>query len=429
MRKIKNNFDYIVNIINKHGLLGRKKQMELFFTKWIDVSWYDKKASRVECRKLYQTIRKKYVEIRVHLLRGDRIGESIPQYLMAVEETQRNVAKGILDIFVLEGPIIYNSRLLAIMSRRIHIVNKGNVTLWTYVLSRFPKVEYRKYIFQYNRKCADAINPKDTVRYLAMETSEEKEAKYKKREMGLKGVFVCVSSRDSAYLETTFPDCDNTLHDYRDSNINYLNLSAEYLQTKDVTMVRMGRFVKTEVQFGNCIDYANKYYDELMDVALMRDCKFYVGDPSGIVILPMTFNIPCVFKNAVPVFLDAWGGHPQNPQNLFIFKKYYSKAKKRFLSIREMMEVEKECEYYGQRYAEAQIELVENTAEEILDLVKEMNERIDGKWIESEEDIQLRNQYRDVFNQWCEQEGYNDGAMLQANVGAVFLKKNRFLLD
>lgn len=430
MNKIRDSIMCVVRKAKKYGLLGRKRQMGLFFTYWVDVSWYDKKVSRAECRQIYKTIRKKYVEIRMHYLRGDRIGESVPQYIMAIEEVRHNEANGILDIFVLENPLIYNSRLLKIMSRNIHIVNKENVTLLTYVLSRFPKAEYRKYLRQYShREKTCLLDPEKTVQYFTMEMSEEKEAEHKKKEMGLKGTFVCVSSRDSAYLDTTFPDCDNTYHDYRDSNINLLNLSAEYLKTKDITTVRMGRFVKNKVQFDNCIDYANMYYDELLDIALAKECKFFVGDSCGIVILPMVLNIPCALKNVVPSFLDAWGGHPQNTLNLFIFKKYYSKTEKRFLSIREMMKIEKKCGYFGEKYAEEQIEIVENTAEEILDLVKEMNERIDGTWVETEEDIKLRNQYRNIFNQWCEQEHYNTGAMLHANVGAYFLRKNPFLFD
>lgn len=430
MNKIKDNIIHVVRIIKKHGLLGRKRQMKLFYTYRVDPSWNDKKVSHVECRKMYEIIRKEYDEIRVHLLRGDRIGESIPQYLMAIEDVKRNVDKGILDIFVLEGPIIHNSRLLAVMSRNIHIVNKENVTFWTYVLSHFPKTEFRKYLYQYSqREKAGCFNPENTAQYFTMEIDEEKEAEYKKNEMGLSDDFVCIASRDTAYLDTTFSGCDNTYHDYRDSNINFLNLAAEYLRTKDITTVRMGRFVNNEVQFDNCVDYANEFYDELMDIALAKACKFFVGDSCGIVILPMVLNVPCVLKNVVPSFLDAWGGHPQNPLNLFIFKKYYYKPEKRFLSIREMMKVEKKCGYFGGKYAEEHIEIVENTAEEILDLVMEMNERIDGTWIETKEDIQLRSQYRNIFDKWCEQEHFNSGAMLHANVGAAFLRKNRFLLN
>lgn len=159
--------------------------------------------------------------------------------------------------------------------------------------------------------------------------------------MGLSGSYICASSRDATYLNTVHSDWDTSYHDYRDTDINNLNLSADYLSNKGITMVRMGRFVKDKVEFGNCIDYANNFYDELMDIALMRDCKFFVGDSNGICILPMTLNTPCALKNMVPFFSAGACAHPQNPHNLLICKKYYSTVERRFLSFKEMMKIDK----------------------------------------------------------------------------------------
>ena len=75
------------------------------------------------------------------------------------------------------------------------------------------------------------------------------------------------------------------------------------------------------------------------------------------------------------------------------------------------------------------IEVVENSAEEILDLVTEMNARLDGEWNETEEDIELQNKFQELYKQWYEQEGYSENAVLRAKVGALFLRKNPFLLD
>lgn len=73
--------------------------------------------------------------------------------------------------------------------------------------------------------------------------------------------------------------------------------------------------------------------------------------------------------------------------------------------------------------------MVENSAEEILDLVTEMNARLDGEWNETEEDIELQNKFQELYKQWYEQEGYSENAVLRAKVGALFLRKNPFLLD
>lgn len=117
--------------------------------------------------------------------------------------------------------------------------------------------------------------------------------------------------------------------------------------------------------------------------------------------------------------------------NLFICKKYYSTVEKRFLSFREMMKIDRVMISYGQngrKYAELNIEVIENSAEEIADLVMEMNARIDGEWIETKEDIELQNKYQQMYKQWYEQEHFSENEMLHAKVGALFLRKNSFLL-
>ena len=251
--------------------------------------------------------------------------------------------------------------------------------------------------------------------------------------MGLNTPFVCVSSRDATYLATIHPEVDCSSHDYRDSDINNIAQAANYLADKQIMTVRMGRYVHDKAGFDNCIDYANKYYDELMDIALMKDCKFYVGDSNGVCIFPMALNTPYALKNVIPVFSDIFGSDPQDIQNLYIFKKYYSKIKNRFLSIKEMIEIDKiviSCGYgINKKYAELGVEIIENSAEEVLDLVMEMNARIDGEWVETEGDIKRQEEYRRIFEQWRKQENYRESEVLRAQVGALFLRKNSFLLD
>lgn len=67
-------------------------------------------------------------------------------------------------------------------------------------------------------------------------------------------------------------------------------------------------------------------------------------------------------------------------------------------------------------------ELVDNTSEEILDVVKEMVGRLNGSWVESAEDNQLQSILRSYFGPGS----YSYGA--NARCGTAFLKKYRSLL-
>ena len=80
------------------------------------------------------------------------------------------------------------------------------------------------------------------------------------------------------------------------------------------------------------------------------------------------------------------------------------------------------CYDKTEEYDKAGLKIVENTSEEILDLAREMNERIDGTWKEMEEDKKLQEKYWSLFpedslNKTC-----------PARIGALFLRKNRELL-
>ena len=73
--------------------------------------------------------------------------------------------------------------------------------------------------------------------------------------------------------------------------------------------------------------------------------------------------------------------------------------------------------------------MIENSEEEILDLVMEMNARLDGKWIETPEDIELQRKYQRIYKEWFLKQHYKESTMLRIRIGALFLRKNVFLLD
>lgn len=383
-----------------------------------------------EYNEMYVQICKQYTEIRMHKLWSSRIGEYVARYLSAIEDSEQNAKNGILDVFVLTDCIYHNARLSKIIGRNIQIVDQTNVYKWIYILSHFPKVEFTKYWNDYTYRSDDRIfMANNTVRFLGFTEEEEKEGEYKKQLMGLCNPYVCIESRDSAYLSVTEPELDYTYHNYRDSDVNKFNLSADYLYKHNINTVRMGRYVLNKVSFNNCIDYANEFYDELMDIYLMKGCKFYVGDPNGITMLPAVLNRPVAFKNAVPVFIEGYGSLPRNPQHLLIFKKYFYKKENRFCSVKEMMQIDKQVGVNGHIYEQLGIEVIENSAEEILDLVMEMNARIDGEWVETPEDIALQKKYQEMLKEWCEEESMKESALPHSRIGAMFLRKNSFLLE
>jgi putative glycosyltransferase (TIGR04372 family) len=80
---------------------------------------------------------------------------------------------------------------------------------------------------------------------------------------------------------------------------------------------------------------------------------------------------------------------------------------------------------WAQRRAliQGDFEIVKNTAEEITEVVLEMNQRIDGTWVETDEDIELQERFRELrkaIPQWKVQQS--------VRIGAAFLRRYKHLL-
>jgi hypothetical protein len=72
------------------------------------------------------------------------------------------------------------------------------------------------------------------------------------------------------------------------------------------------------------------------------------------------------------------------------------------------------------------IELKENTPEEIKDLVIEMDERLNGSWNETEEDISLQKKFWSIFNNNMKKFNLEKlRGKIKSRFGAKFLRENK----
>jgi len=110
-------------------------------------------------------------------------------------------------------------------------------------------------------------------------------------------------------------------------------------------------------------------------------------------------------------------------RDIFLPKKLWSSEKKRFLTFHEILACGADKSLHTHEYKQAGIEVIENTDEEILALAKEMNERLDGTWVNREEDEELQRRFRALFPPGYRCYGF------PSRIGAEFLRQNRELLD
>ena len=151
----------------------------------------------------------------------------------------------------------------------------------------------------------------------------------------------------------------------------------------------------------NCIDYAGCYADDFRDLYVVSESMFMIVNACGMFSLASFFLKPLLMVNAVPITFGL-SGIQYTEMDLYIPKKYYDISKKRYLSLREMIQVEQECSIWGEKYEKKGIKFIDNTPEEIAAAAQEMVERLTGKWQDNEEDKENYNRYMGIYQEMRE---------------------------
>ncbi len=262
-----------------------------------------------------------------------------------------------------------------------------------------------------------------TKAHISFTSDEERLGIESLREMGVPAdtPFVCFHTRDSSYLNMVQPDRNWRYHDFRDSSIQNYVTAAEELASRGFYMIRTGAVVKEALTHKNpkIIDYATKGRSDFMDIFLGAKCHFYVVSPCGICAIPMIFRRPLVWVNFIPLeYAPTWA-----KRDLFIPKKLWLRKEQRFMTFREIFESEIGEGLKNERYEEFGIDVIENTAEEIMDLTIEMDERLKGSWQTAEEDEGLQCRFWALFPK------SKIHVEILSRIGAKFLRQNRELLE
>jgi putative glycosyltransferase (TIGR04372 family) len=233
--------------------------------------------------------------------------------------------------------------------------------------------------------------------------------------------FVCILGRDSAYLEKMNCSRDWSYHDYRNVNIqNYISASNELTQ-RGYTIIRMGTEVSDIMRTNNekIIEYAfSGYRTELLDIYLPSEAAFFISCGSGLDSVAQVFRRPVVYVNySAFEYLVSWSS-----EAITIFKYYWLKTEKRFMTFREILESGAGRFLHLEDYERREIELVENSPEEILEAAVEMDDRLKGEWRTSEEDEDLQRRFWKLFS------GSKINRVIRSRIGTGYLRRNRNLL-
>ena len=186
--------------------------------------------------------------------------------------------------------------------------------------------------------------------------------------------FVCLLVRNDEYYRSI--GITGHLLDrmsYRNPDPKSYNLAVEYLLDLEYHVIRMGkgfteRFPISHPKF---IDYAvSEDRDDFLDIWLVANCCYCFGSSCGLVCLPVIFNNPFL---AIDVFPQ---GRMQSWAAKSIFIPSVARKNGELLSLRDMVELNIIGIVDRKYYKKIGVEIIHNDAEDILEAVKDMENKI-----------------------------------------------------
>lgn len=234
-------------------------------------------------------------------------------------------------------------------------------------------------------------------------TSEDKEFGWSQLEkMGIPrgSWFVSVHVRDAGYKQGSHLADDSD--SYRNADIDTYLMAMKTIVDRGGYVIRVGDSnMKTMPQMKGVFDYAlSDMRSNRLDVFLFSQCRFFVGVSSGPILSPILFGTPAIMTNFMPV-----DGRPHASNCLYMPKLLRYNDKNRLATFNEILSTDIGRMFNNEGYVRNNIGVIDNTSEEINDVVVEMMDVLDKKLTYTQEDNELQEKLNVLYRQYS---GYGD---------------------
>ncbi|HWJ36319.1 MAG TPA: TIGR04372 family glycosyltransferase [Steroidobacteraceae bacterium] len=230
--------------------------------------------------------------------------------------------------------------------------------------------------------------------------------------------FVCIHSREGGYTHSAN---DEDLNGYRNSRIENYIAAVDYVIARGGMCIRMGDPTMQRIrEKAGLIDYAHHPERcDWLDLYIAANCRLFLGNSSGAFIMSAVFGVPVACANMVPMS----GIYPFSANDIAIPKLYKERSSGKLIPFNQILGQPMGNFRATIEFDRQGIELVENSADEIRDLLVERSRRDDDPGFSySEEDELLQQRFRALFRPGH----YGYGS--KSRVGTAFLQKYRNLL-
>lgn len=381
-----------------------------------------------------------FIQIRFVALFSDRIGHYAmnTQLLLCFLKKNQSNKKTMKYIFYTSEAPVCNDQLHKMWKRVIYIFPFPRVANFCdqtmhFFLGRLYKNDILEKITNTNWSVDREENLKKNTQTLSFDDREVQKGRHLLSELGipLNAHFVCILVRDSVYLSEFLSGSDWSYHDYRDCHIENFSKAALFLANKGYYVIRMGKAVSStwDIKHPNIIDYANHpMRSDFGDIYFSAHCAFFVSTSSGLDAVAQIFRKPILLVN-VPPFresLDYW-----YPCEYFILKKVFDIKNNKFVSLNEIQDNIDNITPITNILNSLHWQLVENTEDEILEVVQEMEGAFSSGFNRQQQNLLhpilhndlpfQKNSTHDLF--------LSNPEKFYIKIGSQFFKKNTFFFD
>jgi putative glycosyltransferase (TIGR04372 family) len=208
---------------------------------------------------------------------------------------------------------------------------------------------------------------------------------------------------------------DNRCQYHRNARVASYALAMQEITRRGGWVIRMGDPSMTPLApMGRVLDYArSSWRSDWMDIFLCSQSRFFVGVQSGVSFVANVFGVPTVWTNWVSLGIPPW-----YRSDLFILKKMLLRNENRLLSFEEMFTTKLAMAAYSLCFEDRGVELIDNSPEEIRDVVVEMMDRAENRPIGTCEALQ---------DQWI-QLAQSYGAIVNTRMGRKYLETHADLV-
>ncbi len=167
------------------------------------------------------------------------------------------------------------------------------------------------------------------------------------------------------------------MRDVRNADITTYRLAIEEIAKRGGWVLRMGDpKMRPLPPWPNTIDYAlSAKREDWMDVFLWAEGRFFIGTGSGPQMIPPTFGKPVAIANYGPIPTIVCG-----KDDILLPKQYWLEKDSRYLTLEERLSPDSGFRESIGAFAAMGIRVVDNTPEELRDLIVEMMDRSDGRY-------------------------------------------------